>query len=480
MQSFGDLSAGCIVSFVRRFVCALPLVLGLSVISTNATALDIGFELSSTAFLSDNLNQDNPGGEVDGSIGISTIEVFGSHDSRRIRSGFLGELGVRRQLGSDDGVGDGDNVSLTRFFGSVDLTLTRQVSWFFGNVLGGTLRDNAIAVTNQAELLSNRRNVFVTGPQFDIEFSSLSRLEGRLFFINNSDDAGTPLPEFLELQLDYDSSLGAGDVWGWRAENIAGDYPSAAVEDDFNRLTLGLTGTRTRNLNTWDVFLGASQFSVDNQADFETTGAVGRLRFERRNSEFNSFFAELSRSILDDTLSATNSLINTGDARTPEIPGVFNDTTFRVGQDFASTVTAFSWDVGVSDADFEGVLGLNGFTQADADQQDQQRFFANFDTTRRLAARWRFGASLNYQQEDFLNNDDNSESFLALATLGYLVGDFRLEVSLQHEIMEGFETAPGGVDITDVTENQVLFGIFYEPPTRASREAVQRLNTLLF
>ena len=480
MQPLEKLLLGINVRLNRKSKSILPVMLGLFLASGYANALDIGFEFSSTAFLSDNLNQENPGDAVDGSVSISTVEVFGSHNSRRIRSGFLGVLGVRRQLSSDDGVGDGDNTSLTRFFGSVDLTLTRQVSWFFGNVLGGTLRDNAIAVTNEAELLSNRRNVFVTGPQWDIEFSSLSRLEGSLFAISNSDDAGTPLPDFLELQLDYESNLGAGLLWGWRVENISGDYPTDAIEDDFDRLTLGLTGTRTRHLNTLDLFLGASRFSVDNQADFETAGAVGTLRFQRQNTEFNSFFAEVSRSILDDTLSATNALIDTGDARTPEVPGVFNDTTFRLGQQFATTITAFSWDVGVSDADFEGVFGLNGFTEADADNQDQQRFFANFDITRNLAARWRFLASLNYQQEEFSNINDNSESFQALATLGYLFGDFRFEVSLRHEIMEGLETTPDGLDITDVTENQVLFGLFYAPPTRATREAVQRLNTLLF
>lgn len=481
MPLFRKFLTGILVILHRRGKSSLAIVLGLSLLSGYATALDIGFELSSNAFLSDNLNQENQGEEVDGSVSTSTVEVFGSHDSRRVRAGFLGLIGVRQQLSSDNNIGDGDRTSLNRFFGSVDLTLTRQVSWFFGNVLGGTLRDNAIAVTNQAEILDNRRNVFITGPQLDIEFNSLSRLEGRLFSISSSDDIGTPLPDFLELQLDYERGLGAGLGIGWRVENISGDYPSEAIEPDFDRLTVGLTGTRTRNLNTWDLFLGATQFSVDNQGDFETNGLVGRLRFDRRNSEFNNFFAEVSRSILDDALSATNSLIDSGDARTPEAPGVFNDTTFRVGQEFTTTVTSYAWDLGVSNEDFEGVLGLNGFTNTNAEDQDQRRLFGNFNITRRLAARWRVGALLNYQQEDFLNNDDNTESLQAQVTLGYLFGNFTFETSLQHEIMEGFETdLDGVVDITDATENQVLFRLSYEPPTRANREAVEQLSTFLF
>lgn len=455
---------------IQRLSCAVVLL----ILPGLVQSLEVGFEISNVAAASDNVDQDNQGLEADGAVNTSTLTVFGNHNSTRLSSGFLGELGGQRrfQSGFDD-----EASSITRFFGSIDLQLTRQVSWYFGAVLGGSLTDNAVAVTNETELLSNRRSVFLTGPQLDLQFSSVQRLEGHFFTIVNSDDDGSDLPDFFELELDYTHEIGRGITWGARLDNIRAE--NSATEPDFNRLTFGLTASRTRNLNTWEALLGATQFDSDEDDAFETTGAIGQLRYTRRFSAINELFIEASRSIVDDTLSETNSLLTTGDARIAETPGVFNDTVLRIGQSYGSTITAFAWDVGIGDADFEGIVDGTGFTTDDAELQDQRRTFANLNFTRSLTPKFSLGFTFNYQFEEFLNLPDDSESVLAAATLSYFFGDFRLNLTYQRELMDALDTMDGASEITDVDENQILIGLIFSPPTRAQRDEIVRLRSLL-
>ena len=455
---------------IQRLSCAIALLLLPGLLQS----LEVGFEISNVTAATDNVDQNNRGLEIEGAVNTSTLTVFGSHASSRLAAGFLGELGGQRRFQS---VIDDEASSITRFFGSIDLELTRQISWYFGTVLGGSLTDNAVAVTNETELLRNRRSVFLTGPELDLQFSSVQRLEGHLFTIVNSDDDGSSLPDFLELELDYSHQLGGGLAWGATLDNIRAQ--NSSTDPDFDRLTFGLTGSRTRNLNTWEALIGGTRFDSDEGNAFETTGAIAQLRYRRQFSEINEVFAEVSRSIVDDTLSETNSLLTTGNARVAETPGVFNDTVFRIGQTYGSTITSFAWDVGFGDADFEGIVDGAGFTTAAVDLQDQRRTFANLNFTRSLSPKFSAGLTFNYQFEEFLNLPDNSESFLGAATISYFFGDFRLNLTYQGELMDELDTMDGGREITDVIENQILIGLIYSPPTRAQREQVERLRTLL-
>jgi len=456
--------------FIHRLSCAIVLSLSSGLLHS----LEVGFEISNVTAATDNVDQNNQGLEIEGAVNTSTLTIFGSQTSSRLSAGFLGELGGQRRFQS---VLDDEASSITRFFGSIDLELTRQISWYFGAVLGGSLTDNAVAVTNETELLRNRRSVFLTGPELDLQFSSVQRLEGHLFSIANSDDDGSSLPDFLELELDYSHQLGGGLAWGATLDNIRAE--NSSTDPNFNRLTFGLTGSRTRNLNTWEGLIGGTQFDSDEGDAFETSGAIAQLRYRRQFSEINEVFAEVSRSIVDDTLSETNSLLTTGNARVAETPGVFNDTVFRIGQSYGSTITSFAWDVGFGDADFEGIVDGAGFTTAAAELQDQRRTFANLNFTRSLSPKFSVGFTFNYQFEEFLNLPDDSESFLGAATISYFFGDFRLNLTYQGELMDELDTMDGGREITDVVENQILIGLIFSPPTRAQREQVERLRTLL-
>ena len=151
----------------------------------------------------------------------------------------------------------------------------------------------------------------------------------------------------------------------------------------------------------------------------------------------------------------------------------------RIGQSYGSTITAFAWDVGIGDADFEGIVDGTGFTTDDAELQDQRRTFANLNFTRSLTPKFSLGFTFNYQFEEFLNLPDDSESVLAAATLSYFFGDFRLNLTYQRELMDALDTMDGASEITDVDENQILIGLIFSPPTRAQRDEIVRLRSLL-
>ena len=455
------------------------LALTLMAVSSAATALDVGFELSARGAFSDNVNQDNAGLEEEGQIANATISLFGGQQSRRIRSGFLGEFGGRRAFAEED---DSDFLTVTRFFGSAEFQVTRQFSWFIGDALGGSLVDNALNESDETELFSNRRNVFITGPRFQFGLGARRTLAAEFFFIDNSDDSGEDLPEFYQADIEFNSDLGAGLSWGWEIGDIFVDNPDSSIEPDFNRLTAVISGARTRNANTWSGSIGATRFEDTDGDGFAVNGFAGQLRFDRVLGAGNTFFIQLQRAVVDDTLAATESLIVDGDSRTPETAGVFNDTAFTIGQNITSGRRIINWNLGIGQDDFEAVVNDDGlFTTENAAEEDQVRVFGGANLSQPLTFNLALGLGVDYEREEFTNTEEESESLQATVSLIYSVTtSFTATFTYIHDIQEGLDIEDGIPDITDQTENRVFISLLYAPPTRALKSEVVRLKSLLF
>jgi len=448
-------------------------------VSSAATAFDVGFELSARGAISDNVNQDNAGLEEEGQVLNTTVSLFGGQQTNRIASGFLGEFGGRRAFAEED---NGEFLTVTRFFGSVDFKLTRQLSWYFGDALGGSLVDNALNEEDETELFSNRRNVFITGPRLTFGLGARRTLEAEFFFIDNSDDSGQELPEFYQLDVDFQSDLGAGLSWGWEIGDIFVDNPDSSIEPDFNRLTAVISGARSRNANTWSGSIGATRFEATEGDSFAVTGLAAQLRFDRVLGAGNTFFIQLQRAVVDDTLAATESLIVDGDSRTPETAGVFNDTAFTIGQNITSGRRIINWNLGIGQDDFEAVVNDEGlFTTENADEENQVRVFGSANLSQPLTANLALGLGVDYETEEFSNTEEESESLQANFSLIYSFStSFTATFTYIRDIQEGLQIDDGISDITDQTENRFFISLLYAPPTRALKSEVVRLKSLLF
>lgn len=447
--------------------------------SAPVKALDVGFELSGRAAVSDNIFQDNMGEEVDGSATLTELLVYGNHLSQRLKAGFQGELGLRRRF-SDQEERD-DSTTLTRFYGSAEFAVTRSFSWFFGDVLGGSRDDDQLIADDEIAEFENRRNVLVTGPQIELAFDSIRNLKGHLYFIDSSDDEGTDFSQFYELELDYTQQFQAGWLWGLRLENFFVTAGDESAEPDFNRTTFGVTGVRSRDTNTWTGFLGATRYQTQSGPEFEANGLSASLRFSRSATEASSFFAEVSRSIVDQTLSETQSLLDTGTSDGPDVPGIFNDTVLRSGYEFETTAYSLNAEFGVGQADFEAIFDGGAFVDLQGDEQDQERLFANVSGYYGLTPKLGVGATIGHSREEDVVGDEFSRSSYATISLRYqLSTSFVLRARYLHEILEGFATNALTDDITDSNENRVFFSLTYAPPTRANQDQVERLKSLLF
>lgn len=468
-------------TIVKILPCSSAAVLAVCcfLAASPSSALDIGFELSARAAISDNLFQDNTGDEEEGAATLTEMLVYGSHQSQRLVAGFQGELGLRRRLSDDDD--RSDSTTITRFFGSAEFALTRSTSWFFGDVLGGTRDNDTLITDDETEEFDNRRNVLVTGPQIKWELDSIRDLQGHLYLIDNSDDAGTDFAQLYELELDYVQQFQAGWLWGLRLENFLVSASDESTEPDFNRTTLGITGDRVRNTNTWRGFLGATRYQAGGDADYETNGATASLRFERTSTDVSSFYVEGSRSIVDQTLNETETLLGTGSAESSDLPGIFNDTILRLGYEFETTNASLSAEFGAGISDFEAIFVGGEIIELEGDAQDQQRLFGSINVFRSITPKLAFTATVGHSQEEFLEGDDFTESSYGTFSLQYQIStSFTLRATYLHEILQGLNSDDLMDDVTDSNENRVFLSLTYAPPTRADKEQVESLKTLLF
>ena len=450
--------------------------------SAPVKALDVGFELSGRAALSDNVFLNNISEELEGSATLTELLVYGNHLSQRLTAGFQGELGLRRRF-SDDEERD-DSTTLTRFYGSAEFSLTRSFSWFFGDVLGSTNDNDALIAddeNDELDVLDNRRNVLVTGPQIELQLDSIRNLEGHLYFIDSSDDEDTDFSQFYEAELDYTQQFQAGWQWGLRLENFFVTAGEESPEPDFNRTTFGVTGVRARDTNTWTGFIGATRYQTQSGPEFGTNGVSASLQFSRNATEASSFYAELSRSIVDQTLSETQSLLDTGSTAGPEVPGVFNDTLFKAGYEYETSAYSYSLDFGVARTDFEAIFDGGAFVELQGDEEDQERLYASLNGFYALTPKLGINGTLAHSQDKFVVGDEFSRSSYASVSLRYqLSTSFALKGQYLHRILKGLAISEIETDITDANENRVFVSLTYAPPTRANQDQVERLKSLLF
>lgn len=468
-------------TIVKNLPCSNAAVIAVCCFLTAvpASALDIGFELSARGAISDNLFQDNTGLEEEGAATLTEMLVFGSHESQRFIAGFQGELGLRRRLSDDDERNDA--TTITRFFGSAEFALTRSISWFFGDVLGGTRDNDTLITDDETEEFDNRRNVLITGPQIKWELDSVRNLESHIYLIDNSDDAGTEFARLVEFELDYTQQFQAGWLWGLRLENFLVSGSEDANDPDFNRSTVGVTAVRSRNTNTWTGFLGATRFQADGDTDFVTNGATASLRFERTSTDVSTFFVEASRSIVDQTLNETETLLGTGTAESSDVPGIFSDNILRVGYEFEQAGSSLNVELGVGLSDFEAIFENGQIIELDGDEQDQDRLFGSLSYFRSFTPKISSTLTLGHTQEQFLEGDDFTESTFGILSLQYqLFRSFTLQASYLHEILQGLNSNEVIQDVTDSNENRVFLSLTYAPPTRANQDRVEGLKSLLF
>jgi len=443
---------------------------------TAVSALDVGFDALLSATASDNVNEDNRGAELDGSLVFGQFNVFGEHRTRLVESGFTGEIEMRRQF--DDLDTEDDVVTLTRFYGSAEFAITpRVLSWYFGDVLGGTRRDDAIQ--SQGDVLENRSNVFITGPGILLGGGSSKTLDTNLLYVNRTDDTDEELSSLYTLQSEYSSLQSGGWRWGLNLGNIYVDNPEESSEEDYNRASVDVFTERTRGLNVLYAGIGATRYDSDDQEPVE--GLSADLRWLRKLSDASSFFVNLNRDLVDETITAVQTLSATGDASLPENAGIFHSTTINLGYSYETTPSGFAWNIGVADSDYETAAGADGLTTQNSDLLDQYRYFTGFDVYRSLNERLTLRGQAAYQQEEFRNTDDFSESVLGLGSVVYrFTRSFQFELTYEHEINEGLSSTGQEIENIDSVENRVTIGLRYVPPSRASRDLTVELKSLVY
>ena len=207
---------------MRNWMLTLAPLLALQ--TTEVLALDVGFEGAVSYVSSDNINEDNRGEELEGNLAFGSFQVFGEHRSARLKVGFLGELESRRQF--DDLDTDVGIDTVPRFAGAAEFALTpRVLSWYFGDVMGGTRTDNAF--NTEAEQLDITTNAFITGPRISLELGPTSTLDTSLYFVHLSDDTDVDREQLLRFRSDYRSDLSGGLAWGLSLSDVYTDNPDS-------------------------------------------------------------------------------------------------------------------------------------------------------------------------------------------------------------------------------------------------------------
>lgn len=457
----------------RYTFCALALICfpGL------ASALEIGFETLVGVNISDNVNGSDAGeeGEESGQIGFGQFGVFGEQKGTKLRGAFSGEFYTERQL--DDS--DDDFNGVTRFLGAADWQITpRSFSWYIGDILGGVRADDAFQPIDEQD--NRRRNVFVTGPRFEYELDSFSRVNARLLYIDQNED-GEDLESLVNASASWEFDTDKGNTWGFVGGNIYTDNPDETLEGDFNRITLAGYWRRDRGRNTYEAQLGGTQYSTDDET---LTGANLRFLFGKQFSAQSSFSVELSRDLRDESLTAIETLFAEGTGVAPDGNGFFDETRIDVTYDFNTDRTVFDFGVGVGRSDFR-LLSDDAGVSIDGDIEDRNNFYASTSYGRTFTARTRMLASLSYEKQDFINRRDNSQSFLSSLQYFYRVNrSFEFQAGYRGTISDGdrtrnLATPNEPLEIIDVTENRLTLGFRWAPPTRASKELTIELNSLL-
>ncbi len=437
-----------------------------------AAALEIGFEGFATVSASDNVTGENAGSEIEGQIGTTQFGVFGEQKGRVFTGAFAGDLFSQGQL--DDP--DEDFAAITQFLGAAEINITpRSFSWYIGDILGGVRANDALQPID--DLQNTRRNVFVTGPQFVYDLDSFSRVNARLLYINQSED-DAELEQLYNATASWEVDTDSGNTFGFSFGDIFVDNPDDTLEEDSNRATLAAFWRRSRGTINYEAQLGGTNFSTDTES---INGVNARFFLGRQMTPESNIAIELNRDLRDQTLSTIETLISEGTGLIPNGDGVFDETRIRVGYDFTESRSNFDVFVGASQSDFRLLTSAADAT-AVANLEDFRSYFAGSSYGRRLGTRWRAALSLGYEQQEFLNRDDNTSSVLGIAQFARQISrSFELDLGFRFSTNEGSITRAQGqpLEDIDVTESRLTLGLRWAPPTRAGKDLTIELKSLL-
>jgi len=443
----------------------------------DALSLELGFEATAVVEATDNVEGAATGFEEDGQIGFGSFTIYGEQLGRVVQGGFSGEIESRKVLSDDD-----DNFdALTRFLGAVNVGITpRTVSWYFGDILGSVRADDGIQQLDDDDL--PRRNVFVTGPEFDFDLGAFSSANARLLYVHQSDEEGE-IATLYNFAGRWQTETARGSTWGIRLGDIYTD-PTAAVGaadmGDFNRLSTSVFWERNRLRNNIAASIGATRYTTD---DDSVSGLNAALNFTRLLDAQQSLTLELSRDLQDQTLATIESLIDDGNGVEPESSGIFAESRLGLRYNFLTSGTSVEVGSGVVVADY---MLMSSASETDINNQDQTRPFAYGVWTQTFSPRLSTEVSLSYEQREFDNFNASSASLLLSTSLSYrLSRSFSLELGYAHDRADDLRTqlddngVPAAPENIDVVENSASIGLRWAPPSRASRRLTIELKSLL-
>jgi len=456
----------------RNAVCALALLS----FSSSVVALEIGLESQILVSASDNIIGANKGDSAveEGQLGNIQFGVFGEQKGTRLNGGFSGELYSTRRL--DDP--DANFSSITQFLGAAELQITpRSFSWYVGDILGSVRSDEGLQSIDIND--DERRNIFVTGPQFVYELDGFSRVNANFFYVNQTQDDVT-LESLYNSNASWSIDTDSGNTWGTLLNNVYTDNPSDDPEGDFNRFSLAGTWSRTRALNTYSARLGGTRYDTEDQS---LNGANVQLSLERQLGTQSLLGISLTRDLRDQSLDIVQDLIDNGSGVETDNDGFFDETRLDLTYGFTSAETTVDVYAGVGQSDYRLLADSTGFVAAAADLEDRTTFSAGSSLSRAVTSRIRVNASVNFTKQDFDNRNrpDNTQSVLGEAQLVYQIArSFEAQVGYRVNVAEGQLTNDQGtLEDIDTLENRAIVGLRWAPPTRATKNLTIQLKSLL-
>lgn len=455
--------------------------------SASAYALDIGFEGALSVTDTDNFGGINTGpGDVEVPGGMTnelSLGVFGEHTARRYTGGFDANILIRNRTSDDDTSSDN---TITRFLGALEYSITpRGLSWYFGDVLGTVLPEGQLQALDIDNDDLVRRNVFITGPELNFELDEASRINARLLYVNQSDDRDIELETVYSLSAGYESELSSADRWGWLLSDIFTQNPEVdsltqVQESDYNRLSAGLYWGRARAINEYYLQAGLTRYTVD---DDTVDGASIQGIFTRALSPQSSVSFSVGQDLSDATLTGIEALTSEGVATEDNVDAIVLETSVTMEYRFDSAFMALDAALGYRESDYQ-LLFAEDQAFTDPNLEDTTGFFGSLVLFRRISDVLSGSAEVSFIHEEAVNTGLQQDSLLASLSLEYaLSSSWSVEGGVSHGFDEGIENALNGDAFSESPfeqeENRVFLALRWAPPTRATKDSVLELKSLI-
>jgi len=456
----------------------------------NVYALEIGFEGVLSYEMrqnTDDINPDDDALNADTEFGNGLVTVFGEHSSTNFVAGFNAEIETEKNLTDENNAGV---ITETRFAGAADIAITpRTLRWHFGDLLTGVRNEDTVRLAD--DLDQDSRNIFITGPSYQSSVEGFSSTEARLLYISQSED-NDEVESLYNFQASYQRNSTENSFYGIQFNDVFTSVPQdedqfpalpADLNGDYNRASVTIFKNRARPTSQLYGEIGITQYDTDSDS---VNGLTAQVRSTRFLGPRTLFTAGISHSLNDQALNTVEALIQ-GDGDDaglqPDVDGIFEETRLDV---------IYSKDTPFAELEFGAAVSqLNYRLLTDAttenfvvEGEDRNLATINLIFNKTHSARLRGVYTAEYEKEDFTNRDDSTEAYLLGASLFYRLNrSFELLFSLEFDAAEGLTTR-GNVDDPiqfqiDETESRAEIGIRWAPPTRASREAIVQLNSLV-